>query len=71
MLVMPLLREHSRMGCSSPCGAISIVMALCGMCRDASSKSTGLSRLLAMYSADEYVAAGLFHSLCGTEELTQ
>jgi hypothetical protein len=26
---------------------------------------------LVMYSADECVAAGVFHSFCGTEELTQ
>jgi hypothetical protein len=26
---------------------------------------------LVMYSADECVAAGVFHSFCGTDELTQ
>jgi hypothetical protein len=41
------------------------------MCRDASSNNTGLSRVLVIYSADRCVAAGVFHSLCGTEELTQ
>jgi hypothetical protein len=71
MLVMLLSRERFRMACSRPCGANSMVMALGGMCCDASSKSTALSRLLVWYSADECVTDGLFHSLSGTEEHTQ
>ena len=57
-LVMSLLREHFRMACRRLCGAISIVMALWGICCDASSKYTAFSRLLVWYSADEYRTAG-------------
>jgi hypothetical protein len=71
ILVMLLSRERFRMACSRPCGANSMVMALGGMCCDASSKSTALSRLLVWYSADEWVTDGLLHPLSGTEEHTQ
>ena len=71
MFVVPLLRDWWRMACSRPCGAISIVMALAGICCDASSKRTVLSRLLVWYSAEECVATGVFHALWDTEELTQ
>jgi len=71
MFVVALLRDLWRMACNSPCGAISIVMALAGICCDASSKRTVLSRLLVWYSAEECVASGVFHALWGTEELTQ
>jgi len=50
---MPSLSELFRMDCRRPCGAISIVMALWGICCDASSKYTVFSTLLVWYSADE------------------
>jgi len=70
MLVMPSLREHFRMACRRPFGAISIVMALWGICCDASSKYTTFSRLLVWYSADEYCTAGKLWALGVTDEHT-
>jgi len=70
MLVMPSLRECFRMACRRPCGAISMVMALLGICCDASSKYTEFNRLLVWYSADEYCTAGKLYALGGTEEQT-
>ena len=68
--MMPSLSERFMMACRRPCGAISIVMALWGICCDASSKYTVFSRLLVWYSADEYCTAGKLYALGGTEEHT-
>ena len=70
MLEMPSLRDRFRMACRRPCGAISMVMALWGICCDASSKYTEFNRLLVWYSADEYCTAGKLYELGGTEEQT-
>ena len=43
--------------------------ALAGMCLQPSSKRTGLTKLLAKYSAEQYCASWLFHWFSGTEVL--
>lgn len=68
---MALTQEDQVLTCNSAWGAISSTTACSGMCHSASWKSTGLTRLLTLYSAEDVRARLLCHWASGIEVLSQ
>lgn len=67
----PLPRADPVLTCRSAWGAISSSTAFSGTCHRASWKSTGLTKLLTLYSAEDVRARLLCHWASGMEVLSQ